>query len=309
MGTPEFAAAHLQAIVESEHELVGVVTAPDKKAGRGHRIQESAVKETALEHGLPLLQPTSLKDSKFVRDFDAWNADIGVVVAFRMLPEVIWSSPPLGTVNLHASLLPQLRGAAPIQHAILNGLPRSGVTTFLLKHAIDTGDILMQEALDIGDFETAGELHNRLRDLGTSILVATLSAISSGTLLPMPQASLKNEKLLSAGKLFKADGEIDWNRPRKDVHNHIRGMNPFPTAWTQSPHGILKIMEARPGTTSLDIATPGSVHVANERLYIATLDGWMELTRVTPSGKKTLSVSDWMRGLSERPFGIWGRSL
>ncbi|MGZ3822183.1 MAG: methionyl-tRNA formyltransferase, partial [Mucilaginibacter sp.] len=227
MGTPEFAVASLDELISSGVEVVGVVTAPDKPAGRGQKISESAVKQYAIAHGLTVLQPEKLKNEQFLKELKALGAELQVVVAFRMLPEVVWNMPPRGTINLHASLLPQYRGAAPINWVLINGEKESGVTTFFLKHDIDTGDILFTEKVTLTGKETAGELHDRLMYKGAGLLVKTVKAIESGRYTELPQAHLaEGVELRHAPKIFKEDCKIDWNQPAEKVYNLIRGLSP-----------------------------------------------------------------------------------
>ena len=245
MGTPEFAVASLEALLASGSEIVGVVTAPDKPAGRGKKLTESAVKKYAAGRGLRVLQPTKLKDEAFLAELKSLGADLQVVVAFRMLPEVVWNMPPKGTINLHASLLPQYRGAAPINWVLINGEAESGVTTFFLKHEIDTGDILFTEKITLTGVETAGELHDRLKDKGAGLLVKTVKAIESGRYTELPQSQLaEGVELKSAPKLFKEDGEIDWNQSAEKIYNLIRGLSPVPGAYTTLQEKTLKVFRA-----------------------------------------------------------------
>src|SRR3569833_2301463 len=233
MGTPEFAVASLEALIEAGCNIVGVLTAPDKPAGRGQKVSESAVKQYANAHNIKVLQPEKLKNEQFLSDLRALNADLQVVVAFRMLPEIVWNMPPKGTINLHASLLPQYRGAAPINWVLINGEKESGVTTFFLKHDIDTGDILFTEKVTLTGKETAGELHDRLMAKGAGLLVKTVKAIESGRYTESPQEQLtEGVKLRHAPKIFKDDCKIDWTQPAQNIYNLIRGLSPYPTAFT-----------------------------------------------------------------------------
>ena len=230
MGTPEFAVSILDAIVKSNHDVVGVVTVADKPAGRGQQLRESAVKIFAIDHDLPILQPEKLKDEQFLSDLKAFNADIFVVVAFRMLPEVVWAMPPKGTFNLHASLLPKYRGAAPINWAIMNGETETGVTTFFINQIIDTGSILAQEKISITENMTAGELHDQLMNVGAKLTVETLDKIESNSIQAIPQDEELAKILPHAPKIFKADCEIQWNQDATIIHNKIRGLSPYPAA-------------------------------------------------------------------------------
>ena len=233
LGTPDFAVESLRRIIGEGYNVVGVVTMPDKQAGRGHKMIQSPVKQFAVEHGLFLMQPPNLKDPAFIEQLQSLHADLFVVIAFRMLPEAVWSMPPLGTFNLHGSLLPRYRGAAPINRAIMNGDSETGVTTFFLKHEIDTGDIIDRRAISVGPDENAGSVHDRLMELGAELTLDTLAHILQGALRPMPQDQLPDASETSnAPKIFKEDCRIDWNRPARSVHNHIRGLSPYPGAWT-----------------------------------------------------------------------------
>src|ERR1700712_3580083 len=233
MGTPEFAVTSLDELIKAGSEIVGVVTAPDKPAGRGQKVSESAVKQYAVANGLKVLQPEKLKNEQFLEELRALNADLQVVVAFRMLPEVVWNMPPRGTINLHASLLPQYRGAAPINWVLINGEKESGVTTFFLKQDIDTGDILFTEKVTLTGHETAGELHDRIMNKGAGLLVKTVKAVESGRYSELPQSELiAGTELKHAPKIFKEDCLIDWNEPAGILYNKIRGLSPSPTAYT-----------------------------------------------------------------------------
>ena len=306
LGTPQFAATCLEQLLESRHEVVGVVTAPDRPAGRGRSLRASEVKQVAEKHGLPLAQPTSLKSPDFHALLDTWNADLGVVVAFRMLPESVWNRPPLGTVNLHGSLLPQYRGAAPIHWAVLNGETATGASTFLLKHEIDTGHVLGKVEVPIGPDDTTGKVHDRLLDVGKHLLVTTVDELAAGTAKPVPQSELthQGEHLNEAPKLFKEHGRIDWSRNAQDVHNQIRGLNPFPGAWTTLPDGgTLRIHSS---TLSSDRGSaPGTVHSTKTELAVQCGDVAISLLRVQPQGKPAMNVKDFLNGL-RTPLRILG---
>lgn len=296
LGTPEFAATCCAHLIDGPHEVVGCVTAPDRPAGRGHKLQPSAVKELAVEHGLPLLQPEKLRAPEFLEAFRAWEADVAIVVAFRMLPEVVWSMPPYGTINLHASLLPQLRGAAPIQRAIMYGLKTTGVTTFALQQAIDTGAVLQSARVSIGPNETAGSLHDRLLESGKKLLASTLDALAEGRLTPTPQEALMpSDPLLEAPKLFRDDCRVNWHATCDRVHDHIRGLNPFPTAWTPGPEGPIKLLSGRP-IVGGDASTPGTWRAHAGAVQVRCHDGWYEITALKPPGKRLLSGADWLNG-------------
>src|SRR6185312_13148032 len=277
MGTPQFAVASLDALIKAGCNVVGVVTAPDKPAGRGQKLNESAVKQYALTSGLKVLQPVKLKDPEFLAELRALNAELQVVVAFRMLPEVVWNMPPKGTINLHASLLPQYRGAAPINWAIINGEAESGVTTFFLKHEIDTGNVLFTEKVTLTGHETAGELHDRLMAKGAGLLVKTVKAVESGRYNEHPQASLHDEDVVlkNAPKIYKDDCKIDWNRPVIEVYNFIRGLSPVPTAFTDLNGKTLKIYRADYHETEPGVQ-PGAFLTDNKsHLKFAAKDGFI----------------------------------
>ncbi len=298
MGTPEFAVTSLVSLIKSGCNIVGVVTAPDKPAGRGQKLNESAVKQYAVANGLKVLQPEKLKDEHFLAELKALNADIQVVVAFRMLPEAVWNMPPKGTINLHASLLPQYRGAAPINWAIINGEKESGVTTFFLKHEIDTGDILFTEKVTLTGHETAGDLHNRLMNKGAGLLVKTVKAVESGKYNETSQASLGDGVTLKhAPKIFKEDCKIDWNQPTEQVYNHIRGLSPYPTAFTLLNGKVLKVFGADMELAKTD-ETPGKF-VSDNKTYlkVSTTNGFIKLTDVQLEGKKRMGIEEFLRGV------------
>eukprot|EP01132_Coremiostelium_polycephalum_P013754 gene13754-16737_t len=276
MGTPDFAVASLDALFKAGFEIAAVVTAADKPAGRGQKLSESAVKKYAQEKGLKVLQPVRLKDPEFIAELHDLKADLQVVVAFRMLPEAVWSMPPKGTINLHASLLPQYRGAAPINHAIINGEKESGVTTFFLKHEIDTGDIIFSEKVSIGPQDTAGELHDQLMQTGAGLLVKTVQAIADGnyTEQPQPQAA----DLKHAPKIFKDFCQIDWNQSAGLIHNLIRGLSPYPTAFTRLNDKTLKIFRAEIEEKEPGIAPGGFLTDGKSFLKFAAKDGFLKLT-------------------------------
>lgn len=305
LGTPDFAVESLKSIVENGYNVVGVVTMPDKPAGRGKKIAQSPVKEYALSKGLHLMQPQNLKNPEFVEELRSLQADLFVVIAFRMLPEIVWQMPPLGTFNLHASLLPNYRGAAPINRAIMNGDVKTGVTTFFLKHEIDTGDIIDQVAIEIGPDENVGSVHDRLMYLGAELTLKTIKSISEGTLTATPQHMLAgSENPLPAPKIFKDDCRIDWNSPANTIHNHVRGLSPYPGAWTtlgdENPQTQLKIFATkRTGrTTTLQ---PGTLEHDRKHLFVACGDGSMlEIMELQLQGKKRMSADDFMRGLKSQ---------
>jgi len=312
-GTPEFAAVCLEHIVNSTHEICGVVTAPDRKAGRGHRLKSSAVKELALERNLPLLQPVNLKDDSFIKSLEAWKADLFIVVAFRMLPERVWNAPPFGTINLHASLLPNLRGAAPIQWAIMHGLEETGVSTFSLQHTIDTGDILQQAKVSITHADNASSLHDKLLSRGKELIVETLDGLCEGTLKNIPQDEIPlADERLEAPKLNRENTRIDWSQSIDNVRNKIRGLSPHPKAWTPTPFGDMKILSAEvehdfepdaPDSTN----APGTAIRHDQNLVVACRNGWIRIGVVIPEGKKPMEAAAWLNGLNVEP-GYWGES-
>lgn len=299
MGTPEFAAASLEALLTAGFNIVGVVTAPDKPAGRGMKLQESAVKKYAVEKGLTILQPEKLKNPAFLEELEQLKADVQIVVAFRMLPEVVWNMPPLGTINLHGSLLPQYRGAAPINWAIINGETQTGVTTFKLQHAIDTGNILLQQTIPIGPNETAGQLHDNMKNIGAALLVTTLQALASGQLIETTQAQVEqttNVTLHHAPKIFTETCRINWQQTTQQIHNLIRGLSPYPAAFTQLHNKTLKVY----GST-VEVAPhqqpPGTVS-SDGKTYIkfACTNGFIHVTDIQLEGKKRMPVQDFLRG-------------
>lgn len=303
MGTPAFAVASLQALVEAGCKIVGVITAPDKPAGRGMKLTESAVKKYAVETGLHVLQPEKLKNTEFLAELKALNADIQIVVAFRMLPGVVWNMPPMGTINLHGSLLPQYRGAAPINWAIINGEKETGVTTFKLQHAIDTGDILLQEKILIGRNDTAGELHDMMKEVGANLLVTTIKGLADESLLETPQAKVMNQvgsELKHAPKLFTSTCTIDWSRTCDEIHNLIRGLSPYPGAITKLQGKLLKIYRSTNEHTS-HASSPGEpVTDSSTFLKIACADGYIHVTDLQLEGKKRMMIEDFLRGYKVR---------
>jgi methionyl-tRNA formyltransferase len=298
MGTPEFAVASLDALIQSGCNIVGVVTTPDKPAGRGQKINESAVKQYAVANGLKVLQPVKLKDEQFLEELRALSADLQVVVAFRMLPEVVWNMPRLGTINLHASLLPQYRGAAPINWVLINGEKESGVTTFFLKHEIDTGDILFTEKVTLTGRETAGDLHDRLMAKGAGLLVKTVKAVESGRYTENPQEHLtEGMELKHAPKIFKEDCNINWDQPAEKIYNFIRGLSPYPTAYTTLNDKILKVFGAEYELAETG-EKPGEFFSDNRTfLKVSATDGLIHLTDVQLEGKKRMGIQEFLRGM------------
>lgn len=298
MGTPQFAVASLDALITAGCDIVGVVTAPDKPAGRGQKINESAVKQYAVANGLKVLQPEKLKSPDFLEQLKALEADLQVVVAFRMLPEAVWDMPPKGTINLHASLLPQYRGAAPINWAIINGESESGVTTFFLKHEIDTGDILFTEKVTLSGRETAGELHDWLMNKGAGLLVKTVKGVESGRYSEHPQSQLaEGVELKHAPKIHKEDCLIDWNQPAQSVFNKIRGLSPLPTAYTMFNDKILKIFYAECELAEPGIQPGGFLCDNKNHLKFAAKDGFISVTDIQLEGKKRMGIQEFLRGV------------
>lgn len=296
MGTPDFAVASLKALLDNGENVVAVVTTPDKPAGRGQKIHQSAVKEFALANNLPVLQPVKLKDAAFVNELASFKADLQVVVAFRMLPEIVWNMPPMGTINVHASLLPQYRGAAPINHAIINGEIESGVTTFLLQHEIDTGNILLAEKVSISENDNAGILHDKLMNAGASTLIKTIEGLRNNSIIPTPQSDIEASSLKHAPKIFKEDCLIDWNNSTKDIYNKIRGLSPYPAAFSYLQDKVLKIFEAEIETCKLSVPVGQFETDGKSYLKIAAQDGYLNLKTIQIEGKKRMSVNDFLKG-------------
>ena len=297
MGTPAFAVASLSALLAAKMNVVGVVTAPDKPGGRGMQLQQSAVKQFAITHNLPLLQPEKLKSPEFFEALSIWKPDLQVVVAFRMLPEKIWSFPPMGTLNVHGSLLPQYRGAAPINWAIMNGEKETGVTTFQLQHAIDTGDILLQDRIAISENMTAGELHDTMMEVGAHLLVKTLNGMINNSISSVPQSeTVSGVEIKHAPKIFTKDCEINWELSVEKVHNHIRGLAPFPGAITKVDGKIVKLYSTNivheipnelPGTFVVD---------GNTFAKFACKNGYLNINDIQWEGKKRMPIADFLRG-------------
>lgn len=299
MGTPEFAVASLDALVRNGFPVVGVITAPDKPAGRGMKLQESAVKKYALAQGLHILQPEKLKNPSFLNELRSLNADLQVVVAFRMLPEVVWSMPPMGTINVHGSLLPQYRGAAPINWAIINGETETGVTTFKLQHEIDTGDLLLQERIPIGENDTAGEVHDRMKEVGATVLVETVKGLAAGTLAEQPQQTVLEGmafEVKHAPKIFTETCRINWNRPVAEVHNLVRGLSPYPGAFTTFQGKTLKIYRSEKEERQSALS-PGE-HETDKKSYLkfACTDGFIHIRELQLEGKKKMTIEEFIRG-------------
>jgi methionyl-tRNA formyltransferase len=294
MGTPEFAVASLDALVQAGANIVAVITAPDKPAGRGMKLTESAVKKYAIEKGLNVLQPDKLKDPDFIESLKALNADMQIVVAFRMLPEVVWNMPPMGTVNLHGSLLPQYRGAAPINWAVINGEKETGVTTFKLKHEIDTGDLLLQESFPIGEDETAGDVHDKMKEIGAQLLVKTVKELAEGSIKEIPQSA--SNEIKHAPKIFTETCRIDWSKPVDEIYNLIRGLSPYPAAFTYLEEKTLKIFKAHKEKI-IPAFAPGKIETDGKTFIRFTcIDGYVSLEEIQLEGKKRMNVADFLRG-------------
>ncbi len=299
LGTPEFATASLRALVEGGYNVVAVVTMPDKPAGRGHQVQYSDVKKYALEVGLPILQPEKLKDEAFLEELRSYHADLQIVVAFRMLPEVVWAMPRLGTFNLHASLLPQYRGAAPINRAVMNGDKETGVTTFLLKHEIDTGNLIMQERLPIGEDENVGSVHDRLMELGTSVVLKTVDRIidceSQGIALPTtPQPELA--ELRPAPKIFKEDCEIRFaEKTAEEIHNFVRGLSPYPAAWANLTINGQAFENVK--IYKVEISKYRDIEISKNDIIVPCKEGAVRILELQAPGKKRMDAKSFLNGI------------
>jgi methionyl-tRNA formyltransferase len=306
MGTPEFAVAPLEVLLNNGCNIVGVVTAPDKPSGRGLQLNESAVKKFAKEKGLKILQPEKLKSSEFIEELKSLKADLQIVVAFRMLPEIVWNMPPLGTFNLHASLLPQYRGAAPINWAIINGENKTGVTTFFLQHDIDTGNIIFQEEVSIGEDENVGSLYNRLMHIGAELVLKTVKAIADGTAPSIPQTSIEIDNLKHAPKIFKETCHINWNDTANIIHNLIRGLSPYPGAFfylinNNEEELLIKVYNSKPEIVSHSFPV-GSIISDNKKvLKVACINGFVYILELQAAGKKRMSTEDFLRGFKLSP--------
>ncbi len=311
MGTPAFAVPILDILVKHNYNIVGVITAPDKPSGRGLKMQQSAVKEYALAHHLHVMQPEKLKHPDFIEELKALQADLQIVVAFRMLPEIVWNMPPKGTFNLHASLLPQYRGAAPINFAVINGEKETGVTTFFLTHEIDTGHVIMQEKCDIGSNETAGELHDRLMELGAKTVLKTMQLIETGEVKPIPQHSMVHGELKTAHKIFKDDCLIDWGGNALSIHNFIRGLSPFPTAFSnlilETGEKILFKIYSATYEVKPHQMTPGAIETDGKNyLKVACKDGYINLIQLQMAGKKAMTAVEFLRGFDTGKLKLMG---
>ena len=296
MGTPEFAVSSLETLVASKLNVVAVITAPDKPQGRGQKLISSPVKDCALQHGLPVLQPTNLKSPEFLEELKSYNANLQIVVAFRMLPEVVWAMPSLGTFNLHASLLPQYRGAAPINWAIINGEKETGVTTFFLKHEIDTGSIIFQEKEPIHDTDDAGLLHDRLMKRGANLVLKTVKAIETGHYPSIPQSEQIDIK--HAPKIFKETCQINWNQSSSKIINFVRGLSPYPAAWTILNSKVFKIFKVQDSKFNIQHSKLIGEFETDNKTYlnVRSSDGWVSIVEFQPEGKKRMTVEEYFRG-------------
>ncbi|MCM1377231.1 MAG: methionyl-tRNA formyltransferase [Clostridium sp.] len=302
-GTPEFAVESLDRLLKDGHEIVAVVTMPDKIAGRGHKLIQSDVKKYALEKGLKIMQPPKLKDPEFLRELKSLNADLFVVIAFRMLPRQVWEMPPMGTFNLHAALLPKYRGAAPINHAVINGEKTTGVTTFFINEDIDTGEIIQQKEIEILAEDNAGTVHDKLMHLGAEMTAQTVAELAKGkvTTIPQPEGDF-----IPAPKIFKEDCRINWNLETIQIHNFVRGLSPYPAAWSRltDKNGKtfdVKIFKTRP-RFKIFPANPGEVKIYGEHMYVATGDGGIEILELMPAGKRRMNASAFLLGYQPQSF-------
>ena len=308
-GTPDFAVESLDRLVTGGYNIVGVVTMPDKIGGRGNKVVQSAVKLYALEHNLPLFQPEKLKDSTFVEQLRKLNADLQIVIAFRMMPEIVWAMPPLGTFNLHASLLPKYRGAAPINWAVINGDTETGVTTFFLKQEIDTGDIIQQRRIPIAETDNVGIVHDKLMTMGADMVIETVDAILNDSIKPIPQDELCNKGIEAtpAPKIFTETCHINWSQPALNVYNLIRGLSPYPAAWTEIPDASGKMHHAKIYATEIPDDAPlcriignsqaGTISTDGKRLKVLCGDNrWIEITSIQIAGKRRMTTEEFLRG-------------
>ncbi|SMC79630.1 methionyl-tRNA formyltransferase [Moheibacter sediminis] len=302
MGTPEFAAICLERILESEHEVVGVITVPDKPAGRGQKLSQSAVAKLAIEKNLNLLQPEKLKNIDFVKELKTLNADAFVVVAFRMLPKEVWQIPAKGTFNLHASLLPDYRGAAPINWAIINGETESGVTTFMIDEKIDTGNILLSNKVEILNDDTAGDLHDKLVEVGKELIIETLNGLEKGIIIPKSQPEVAEEK--AAPKIFREDCKIDWNESLENIHNKIRGLSPYPAAWSllkvNNEEKQIKIYKGHFEFAEIDSGKINQIEFEKVIIKINHTQGHYFIEELQPEGKRRMNAQDFINGLNDK---------
>lgn len=311
MGTPDFATGVLRALVENNHQVVGVVTSPDKPAGRGQQVAKSSVKLYAEEHGLHLLQPVKLKDETFITELEALKADLFIVVAFRMLPEVVWAMPPKGTINLHASLLPQYRGAAPINWAIVNGDKITGVTTFFIEKEIDTGMVLAKEEVVISENMTAGELHDELLEVGKELILRSVQMIETNDYTKIPQETLISGELKPAPKIFKEDCRINWEQPVSVIHDFVRGFSPYPTAWTvfdfetKDNQKSVKIFKTTKTTLAVSDTKDKMVVLTKNEILIPTADFYLQIDELQLEGKKKMSAKEFISGYNAEKIKIF----
>lgn len=310
LGTPEFAVNSLQILVEKGYDIVAVITAPDRPSGRGQKISISPVKEYALQKGLNILQPVKLSDPNFLKEVKALNADLQIVVAFRMMPEILWSMPPLGTFNLHGSLLPQYRGAAPINRAIMNGEKKTGLTTFFLKHEIDTGNIIFRQEVEIGENENAGELHERMKVVGAELVLKTVKAIERGNVEVYTQQSFldKGEKIIEAPKIFKEDGKLDFSKSIFELHNQIRGLSPYPGAYFElkmpdNSVSAIKILKAIPEPGG-SVLTHELITDGKKILKISAADGFIDVKEIQVPGKRRMKTHELLSGFTFPPEAV-----
>jgi len=305
LGTPEFAVPSLEILIQNGFNVVAVVTAPDKPAGRGLQLKSSPVKECALKHGIKVLQPTKLKDPDFITELQNLHADLQIVVAFRMLPEIVWNMPPLGTWNLHGSLLPNYRGAAPINHAIINGETITGLTTFKLSHEIDTGPVALKEEVIIHENDTAGDLHDKMMQIGATLILKTVKKISENSIQLIPQEQFEMSDIKAAPKIFPEFCKVSFHDTSAAVHNKIRGLSPFPGAHAKliSKNSItsLKIYKSEKATLKLPLGKIGDVHIMNDNnIYVSCSDGFLSLLELQLAGKKRLPAREFLAGFRER---------
>jgi methionyl-tRNA formyltransferase len=293
LGTPEFAAGILQKLLDEKADVVGIVTAPDKPAGRGLQVQSSAVKQLAEKHKLKIFQPEKLKNQEFLDEIKELNPDLGVVVAFRMMPEVLWSMPKLGTINLHASLLPAYRGAAPINRAVMAGEIKTGISTFLLRQEIDTGDLLMQEEMEIGENETAGSLYNRMMEQGAELMWKTIQGLMDGNIKPIPQ---DETKVSSAPKIYREDCKINPLKTASEIHNQVRGLNPYPGAFLEWHGKNFKIHHTKKSELTSVMENAGKLISENNQLYLVCHDEKLEILEIQPEGKRKMTAREFLAG-------------
>ena len=302
MGTPDFAVPALDILVQHNYNVVGVITAPDKPAGRGQQLHQSSVKKYAVENGLRILQPEKLKNPDFIAELKSLDANLFIVVAFRMLPEIVWQMPEFGTFNLHASLLPQYRGAAPINWAVINGEKETGVTTFFLQHEIDTGNIILQEKINIEDEDNAGTVHDKLMNVGSALVLKTVQAIENDNVIESPQSIVDNPQLKHAPKIFKDTCEIDWKKTAQEIHNLIRGLSPYPAAFTYLNGKTLKIFASQKSHWSIDnsqLSKSSTIdYKTDNKTYFSVKcsDGWLDILELQLEGKKRMKVDGFLRG-------------